>query len=107
MIVINIYYSGSTGKAQEFAREMLELNLVERIRQQPGNLRYDYFIPLNHADTILLIDSWENQVALDKHHQSEMMDEIIKLREKYQLTMKVERFVCEAENIPEFDATFI
>ena len=78
MIVLNIYYTGLAGKAQEFASEMLELNLVERIRQQPGNLRYDYFIPLNQAETILLIDSWENQTALDQHHQSEMMEEIIK-----------------------------
>lgn len=107
MIILNIYYTGLAGKAQEFASEMLELNLVERIRQQPGNLRYDYFIPLNQAETILLIDSWENQTALDQHHQSEMMEEIIKLREKYQLTMKVERFVCEPEDIPEFDATYI
>ena len=107
MIILNIYYTGLAGKAQEFASEMLELNLVERIRQQPGNLRYDYFIPLNQAETILLIDSWENQTALDQHHQSEMMEEIIKLREKYQLTMKVESFVCEPEDIPEFDATYI
>lgn len=107
MIILNIYYTGLAGKAQEFASEMLELNLVERIRQQPGNLRYDYFIPLNQAETILLIDSWENQAALDQHHQSEMMKEITKLREKYQLTMKVERFVCESEDVPKFDATFI
>lgn len=41
---------------------------------------------------MLLIDSWINQEALDKHHASDMMKEIAALRDKYDLHMKMERY---------------
>lgn len=41
---------------------------------------------------VLLVDSWESQEALDFHHSSPMMAEIVRLREKYDLHMSVEKF---------------
>ena len=57
--------------------------------------------------TILLIDIWNNQQALDMHHASPMMQKIINLREKYDLNMKVERYVTDKSGIPEKDKVFI
>ena len=45
--------------------------------------------------TVLLIDKWENQEALNKHHKTEMMKNIAILREKYHLSMRVEKFFSE------------
>ena len=95
MITINIYYSGKENAAEKFAEEMENSGLADRIRAQEGNMRYEYFKPLDDENTILLIDSWKDQKAIDEHHKSEMMQEIIKLREKYDLHMKVERFVSQ------------
>ncbi|MBQ8791844.1 MAG: antibiotic biosynthesis monooxygenase [Ruminiclostridium sp.] len=106
-ITINIYYHGKNGNAKKFAEEMLSSGIVDRIRAEKGNLKYEYFIPFDDAETILLIDSWENQEALDIHHATPMMKEIIRLREKYNLTMKVERFVSDKAGIPEKDKAFI
>ena len=106
-ITINIYYNGKNGNAKKFAEEMISSGIVDRIRAEKGNLRYEYFIPFDDAETVLLIDSWENQEALDVHHATPMMKEIISLREKYDLTMKVERFVSDKAEIPEKDKTFI
>ena len=89
---INMYYTGSSGSAKQFAKEMLNSGIVDEIRSKKGNLRYEYFSPLNDDETILLIDSWENQEALDEHHKSETMKKIIELRNKYDLHMKVERY---------------
>lgn len=106
-ITVNIYYSGTDGNAVKFAEEMLSSGIVDEIRQEKGNLRYDYFFPMNDSETVLLIDSWENQEALDIHHKSPMMGKIIALREKYDLTMKVERYVTDEKGIPEKDKAFI
>ena len=84
-IMINIYYSGINDQARKFAEEMVNQGIVDRIRARSGNLKYEYFFPLNDSQTVLLIDSWEDQAALDKHHESEIMNEIIRLREKYEL----------------------
>ncbi len=92
MITINIYYKGSNGNAKQFAQEMIASKIVDKIRKEDGNLRYEYFYPFDDDETVLLIDCWENQEALDKHHKSYLMDEIMKLREKYDLHMKVEKY---------------
>ncbi|MDK7050064.1 putative quinol monooxygenase [Aerococcus sanguinicola] len=94
-LVINIIYSGQGDNAKKFAQEMLDRGVVDRIRQQPGNLRYDYFIPLEDPESLLLIDTWTDQAALDAHHKSPMMAEIAELRAKYKLRMKVDRYLPE------------
>ena len=92
-LTINIYYTGKNGSARAFAKEMVESGLVERIRNEEGNLKYEYFFSMDDEETVLLIDRWENEEALDKHHKTEMMKEIAKLRDKYNLHMRVEQFV--------------
>ena len=95
---INIYYTGSNGSARKFAEEMVSSGIVQEIRNKNGNLRYEYFAPIDDKETILLIDSWENQEALDEHHKSETMNKIMELRNKYDLHMKVERYKLEDSN---------
>lgn len=94
-ITVNILYTGKEGNAKAFAQEMTERGIVERIRAQEGNERYEYFIPLEDAESILLVDRWTDQEAIDRHHKSEMMVEIAELRKKYHLKMKVQRFIDE------------
>lgn len=92
-LTINIYYTGENGSAKKFAEEMVSSGIVERVRTEKGNLRYNYFFPMDDPETVLLIDKWESQEALDEHHKSKMMEEIAKLREKYHIRMRVEQFV--------------
>ena len=94
-IAVNLYYTGSNGSAKAFAEEMEASGIAEAIRAEDGNLRYQYFQPLDDPETILLIDSWRDQAAIDAHHASQMMTQLAALREKYDLHMKVERFVSE------------
>lgn len=95
MLVINIYYTGKDGSARAFAKEMTQNGIVERIRQEEGNLGYEYFFPVDDEETVLLIDKWKNQEALDFHHKTRMMEQIAALREKYKLKMRVERYQGE------------
>ena len=95
MITVNLYYTGSNGSAKAFAEEMEASGIAEAIRAEDGNLRYQYFQPLDDPETILLIDSWRDQAAIDAHHASQMMTQLAALREKYDLHMKVERFMSE------------
>ena len=95
MITLHLFYTGVPGNARRFAEEMEASGVADRIRQEPGNLRYEYFVPMNDPDTVLLIDAWQDQAAIDAHHTSPMMAEIARLRERYDLHMTVERFASE------------
>ena len=104
-ITVNLRYTGKDGAARKFAEEMTTSGTVAAIRAEDGNLRYEYYQPLDDPETILLIDSWEDQAAIDAHHASPMMATIATLREKYDLHMTVERFVSIENN--EEDRRFI
>ena len=105
-ITVNIYYRGENGNARKFAEEMMQSGIVAMIRAEKGNLRYDYFFSLEDPETLLLIDSWENQEAIDVHHASSMMEKITELRNRYDLHMQVERYVSD-EGMPDSDQVFI
>ena len=98
MIVINIRYKGEKGAARAFAEEMLSSGTVNAIRKEEGNVRYEYYSPLEDPESILLIDAWKDQTAVDEHHASPMMETITALREKYDLHMTVERLISTEEN---------
>ena len=95
MITLHLYYFGTNGSARDFVEEMETSGIADAIRAEKGNLQYQYFQPLNDPETILLVDSWDNQAAIDAHHASPMMMQLAALREKYNLHMNVERFVSE------------
>lgn len=106
-ITVNIYYTGENGNARKFAEEMEQSGTAAAIRAEKGNLKYEYFYPVNDKETVLLIDSWENQGAIDAHHATPMMNKIMELRNKYDLHMRVERYVPDEQGVPEQDKTFI
>ncbi|WP_300714050.1 antibiotic biosynthesis monooxygenase family protein [uncultured Acetatifactor sp.] len=100
-------YTGTDGKARKFAEEVESSGTAGEIRREEGNLRYEYFCPMEEGETVLLIDCWKDQQALDRHHASPMMEKIAQLREKYDLHMKVERYVSDGNGIQETDERFI
>ena len=95
-ITVNLYYTGKNGSARRFAEEMVSSGLVDAVRAEEGNERYEYFFPMEDPETVLLIDRWRDQEALDIHHKSEVMERIAALRDKYQLRLRVERYVEES-----------
>lgn len=106
-IVVNLYYTGENGSARKFAEEMESSKTADMIRSAEGNLRYEYFMPLNDPETVLLIDEWKDQASLDIHHKSSAMERIVELREKYDLHMRAERYVSDDGGVPDKDKAYI
>lgn len=102
---MNLYYKGGNGSARAFVQEMVSSGIVDKIRCMDGCLRYEYFVSLSDPETVLLIDTWRDQKALDEYHSSSLMDAVAMLREKYDLHMKAERYT-EA-SMPDEDRSFI
>ncbi|MDY3793267.1 MAG: putative quinol monooxygenase [Oscillospiraceae bacterium] len=94
-ITVNLYYTGKNGSARKFAEKMESSGIAAAVRAQEGNEKYEYFFPMSDPETVLLIDRWKNQSAIDIHHKSEMMKKIAELRDKYKLRLRVERYIDE------------
>ena len=106
-ITINIYYTGQNGSARRFAGEMVSSGTAGQIHAEAGNHPYDYYFPMDDPKTDPLFDSRADQNALDVHHASPMMAQIAALRDKYDLHMKVERYLSDDAGLPARDAGFI
>ncbi len=104
-IVVHLFYTGQGDNARRFAEEMVSSGTAAKVRAQEGNEAYRYYFPLEDPHTVLLVDQWRDQAALDIHHASPMMADILALREKYGLTARAERFVSDA--MPEQDRAFV
>ncbi|MBQ2309763.1 MAG: antibiotic biosynthesis monooxygenase [Erysipelotrichales bacterium] len=101
MITVHLYYTGKNGAARAFAEEMEASGIADAIRKEDGNLGYRYYEPLDDPETILLVDSWRDEEAIDVHHASPMMAKLAALREKYDLHMKAERFLSDERKTDE------
>ena len=106
-ITVNLRYTGKNGSAKAFAEEMTSSGTVSAIRKEQGNLRYEYYVSLDDPVTVLLIDEWTDQAAIDRHHASPMMRTIAQLREKYDLHMTVQRYRSDEDSMPDSDVKFI
>ena len=106
-IIVNLRYTGKSGSARAFAEEMTSSGTVDVIRNENGNLRYEYYLSFDDPETVLLIDEWTDQAAIDRHHASPMMQKITELRDKYDLHMTVERYVSDEGGLPDKDEQFI
>ena len=95
-IALNLYYKGKNGSAKMFMEEMEKSGIADTIRNMDGNEGYEYFYSVRDKETILLVDRWKNDDALHFHHNSDHMKKQAELKDKYDLELKVERYVTEA-----------
>ena len=72
----------SKWKCKKIAEEMIKKGAVKKIKEEKGNLKYDYFISLNNPKTTSYW-LWKSRSDIDLHRHSSMMPKIIGLRERY------------------------
>ena len=89
-IVLHVYYTGE--KAKEFATEMDTGGLQAAVKAEDGCLQYDYFLPTQDANTVLLLEKWRDQTAIEKHNASDNMVKLKATKAKYGLETKIERY---------------
>ncbi len=104
-ISVHLYYRGRNGSARKFAETMEESGIADGIRREDGNLKYEYFSSLSDPETVLLVDVWRDQAALDAHHAGPMMRRLAALRERFDLHMTAERYV--PADMPAEDERFL
>lgn len=95
MIVLNVVYKGEGDNGLKFVEEVKSSGTLDAIRNEKGNLQYEYFSSLDNPNSVLLIEHWSNAYDLSRHSQGEYIKKVGELKEKYHLTSEVNKFIIE------------
>ena len=92
MITLNIYYCCNAGQRDAFYKELCDLGIRAKSKSEPGSVQYDYFLDIQNPDTLMLVESWENQEALTLHGTTEAFLKLQDLKRTYCANVRVDRF---------------
>jgi quinol monooxygenase YgiN len=92
MIVLNVTYRCKPGMREEFLKSIRAEGLDAACRAEAGNLKYDYYLPADGSDELLLVEKWRDAEALALHGKEPHFARIGALKPQYVIDTLIERF---------------
>ena len=92
MIILNVTYMGEKDKLNSFLRTVKDEGLDTASRNEPGNVKYDYFFPENGADELLLVEKWSNRDTFELHKREPHFRRLGKIKEAFGIDTTIEKF---------------
>ena len=81
MILINVHCDVDPAKRDAF-KDYLK-NLVEKSRQDQGNLFYTYLIDGLDENKFMIVENWADQAAIDAHNQTAHLQDFLQNARSY------------------------
>ncbi|MBR2644432.1 MAG: antibiotic biosynthesis monooxygenase [Clostridia bacterium] len=92
MIVLNVTYKCKPELREAFLERIRKEGIDAASRAETGNLKYDYYIPYDASDDLLLIEKWTDEDALKAHAETPHYARLKELKPAYVTDTLVERF---------------
>ena len=95
MIVLNVTYKCKPEMREEFLERIMAEGIDEACRAEAGNVRYDYFIPVDDSNDLLLLEKWRDADALAGHAKQPHMERLKALKAEHVIDTVIEKFIVE------------
>lgn len=82
-LTLLVTYTAKPGQRETFLRSLAARGIPETIRAEEGCLQYDYFLSIERADEILLLERWASPEAQKIHLGQPHMATVRELKERY------------------------
>lgn len=92
MIVLNVTYKCKPELRDEFLEMIMAEGIDEACRAEDGNIKYDYYIPADGGDELLLVEKWRDADALAVHGRQPHFARIGELKAGYVEETAIEKF---------------
>ena len=92
MIVLNVTYRCKPGAREEFLEMIMTNGIDVASRAEPGNIKYDYYMPVEAEDEMLLLEKWADADALALHAKQPHFAKLGELKQEYVIDTVIERF---------------
>ena len=95
MIVLNVTYKCKPDMRDEFLKTIITEGIDEASRAESGNMKYDYYLPADGGNELLLVEKWLDAEALAKHGKQPHYLRLGELKQKYVSDTVIERYQTE------------
>ena len=82
-LTLYVRYLAKPGCRETFLRQLTTQGVIDAIRREDGCLRYDYFLSVQNADEILLVEQWQTEEKQQAHLRAPHMDQLRRLKSEY------------------------
>lgn len=96
-LYLRVEYTFKKGLREAFLNEIEARGIVPLIRYEKGCIEYSYFLSVDNSDTLLLLETWENEFLQQKHLEAPHMEMLAKLKERYVEDTKVFKFIMKED----------
>ena len=92
MIILNVTYKCKPGMREKFLEAIKAEGIDAACRAEAGNIKYDYYIPADGGDELLLVEKWRDADALAVHGRQPHFARIGELKAGYVEETTIEKF---------------
>ena len=92
MIVLIVTYKCKPGMNRQFLERINAEGIGAACRAEEGNIKYDYYLPTDGSDDLLLLEKWESPEALQKHSKQPHLAKLKEIKPEYVTDVALNRF---------------
>ena len=96
MLHIHVRYKIKPGMRKAYIEAITKAQTASKTQAEPGNLGYEFFIPLDKEDELFLVECWENETVVGPHRDMEHYKYLQSLKAEYVLNTDI-KVIKEAE----------
>ena len=92
MIVLNVLYKCKPDMRAEFLEMIMAEGIDVACRAEEGNVKYEYYLPVEGDDDLLLVEKWRDADALAAHGRQPHYARIGELKGEFVTDTVIEKF---------------
>lgn len=90
--MLHVTYHIQNRKRDLFYNKVKELGIIQQSKEEPGNYKYDYYLPTYSDDDLIIIEFWTNEAAQKMHGHTEQCQKLTKLKKEYVESVEIEKY---------------
>ena len=92
MIVLNVLYKCKPEMREEFLERIYAEGIDKASRAEEGNMKYEYYRPVERSDELLLVEKWRDADALAIHGQQPHFARLGEFKKDYLVDSVIEKY---------------
>lgn len=93
MIVLNVTYKCKPGMRDAFLERIRQEGIGAVCRAEEGNVKYDYYLPADGSEELLLVEKWRDAQVLAAHAKTPHLQRLGSFKAEYVTETVLEKYV--------------